>query len=343
MEHWEGGVYILAVQLLLVALLNLFTIRHQNYFLGVLLLIYVDTLRNGVISSHIESDFFLVCIGNLHINFMLGPAVYLYIRSLMYEVPSRDILKIIALPLLIIVTVWMYGIMMHFDMLPYVGNIYLYETKFLVILIYLTLTLLIIYRDERWQYVKSPKRYRLFTFIFGGFLLISSVSILLYKHQIAPALLSYIAILDQVLYLLMYLYLIYYGMTELSWLKHMIVRSNATLSATSPNDLNMIADRIHELIQVEKIHTQPELSMTTFAEQADMSVRHLREYLDLKAHQSYYEFINEKRVEEFKSKVNDPAYSHLDLMGIAHASGFNSKATFYRAFKKNRRCHSQSV
>jgi len=49
---------------------------------------------------------------------------------------------------------------------------------------------------------------------------------------------------------------------------------------------------------------------------------------------NFNDFINSYRVEEVKRKVNDPATAHLSLLGVAFDCGFNSKATFNRAFKK---------
>jgi AraC-like DNA-binding protein len=49
---------------------------------------------------------------------------------------------------------------------------------------------------------------------------------------------------------------------------------------------------------------------------------------------SFYDYVNERRIEEVKRKINDPKYSHLKLVEVAYECGFNSKATFNRVFKK---------
>ena len=49
---------------------------------------------------------------------------------------------------------------------------------------------------------------------------------------------------------------------------------------------------------------------------------------------NFNDFVNEFRVAEVKNKLNEGAAENLNLLGIALDSGFNSKATFNRAFKK---------
>jgi len=49
---------------------------------------------------------------------------------------------------------------------------------------------------------------------------------------------------------------------------------------------------------------------------------------------NFFDFINRYRIEEFKIQSILKANNHLSIMGIAYNCGFNSKASFYRAFKK---------
>jgi AraC-like DNA-binding protein len=48
----------------------------------------------------------------------------------------------------------------------------------------------------------------------------------------------------------------------------------------------------------------------------------------------FFEYVNVHRVQEFITLVNEGAYQHLSLVGIAEKADFNSKATFYKAFKE---------
>ena len=52
------------------------------------------------------------------------------------------------------------------------------------------------------------------------------------------------------------------------------------------------------------------------------------------AGKNFNDFVNAYRVDEFKRQVREPASAHLSFLGLALDCGFNSKATFNRAFKK---------
>ncbi|MEO1714227.1 MAG: helix-turn-helix domain-containing protein, partial [Bacteroidota bacterium] len=49
---------------------------------------------------------------------------------------------------------------------------------------------------------------------------------------------------------------------------------------------------------------------------------------------SFIDFVNQYRVQAFKERVEKGEASHLSLLGLALESGFNSKSTFNRVFKK---------
>ena len=60
----------------------------------------------------------------------------------------------------------------------------------------------------------------------------------------------------------------------------------------------------------------------------------LSEVLNSVLNQSFFDYINKHRIEEFKIQCLNKNNKHLSIMGIAYECGFNSKAAFYRAFNK---------
>jgi AraC-like DNA-binding protein len=50
---------------------------------------------------------------------------------------------------------------------------------------------------------------------------------------------------------------------------------------------------------------------------------------------SFNEYINEHRIAEFKMKFLGLDFDHFTITGLALACGFNSQATFQRAFKES--------
>jgi AraC-like DNA-binding protein len=78
----------------------------------------------------------------------------------------------------------------------------------------------------------------------------------------------------------------------------------------------------------------PELTLSQLAEQTGMNASQLSYLVNKGFDKNFNDFVNEYRVAAVKTKMNDPACSHLSLLGVAYECGFNSKATFNRAFKK---------
>jgi AraC-like DNA-binding protein len=60
----------------------------------------------------------------------------------------------------------------------------------------------------------------------------------------------------------------------------------------------------------------------------------LSQVINMGVGKNFNDFVNHYRVEEFKQQAKKPTNAHLSLLGIALDCGFNSKATFNRAFRK---------
>ena len=84
----------------------------------------------------------------------------------------------------------------------------------------------------------------------------------------------------------------------------------------------------------KKPYLNPEITLADLAKELQLSSNQLSQIINTEFGKNFNEFINEYRVEMFKSKVKDESLQHLSLLGIALECGFNSKATFNRVFKK---------
>jgi AraC-like DNA-binding protein len=78
----------------------------------------------------------------------------------------------------------------------------------------------------------------------------------------------------------------------------------------------------------------PELTLSQLAAQTGMNASQLSFLLNTGFEKNFNDFVNSYRVAAVEAQKNNPAYAHLSLLGIAFECGFNSKATFNRAFKK---------
>ena len=89
------------------------------------------------------------------------------------------------------------------------------------------------------------------------------------------------------------------------------------------------------LMKEEKLFLDQELDLKSLADKLKLSSGYLSQIINKYEQKNFFDFINGYRVEEVKSKIPDPAYQHLSLLGIAFESGFKSKSTFNLAFKKH--------
>ena len=76
------------------------------------------------------------------------------------------------------------------------------------------------------------------------------------------------------------------------------------------------------------------LSLETLANELSVSTSQLSKLINEQSAKNFNQLINEYRVEYSKELLQDEAYSQYTITSIALESGFNSKSTFYNAFKK---------
>ncbi len=89
------------------------------------------------------------------------------------------------------------------------------------------------------------------------------------------------------------------------------------------------------LLEEQKPYTQNNLTLPELAEKLDISSHNLSEVINSRLNKSFYDLVNEYRVEQVKKDLTDPAKQNLKLLSIACDAGFNSKASFNTIFKQH--------
>ena len=84
----------------------------------------------------------------------------------------------------------------------------------------------------------------------------------------------------------------------------------------------------------EKPYLDPELTLRDLARILGMNTTHLSQTINKGFGKNFNDFINEYRIEMVKKKLLSGERSNATLLELAFESGFNSKATFNRSFKK---------
>lgn len=98
------------------------------------------------------------------------------------------------------------------------------------------------------------------------------------------------------------------------------------------DELNRIATTLEQYLDREEPFKNPNLDLSMLSQQMNISSQKLSLAINKVLGKNFYDLINERRVK--KSMVLLREMSHLTIEGIAYEAGFNSRASFYRAFKK---------
>jgi AraC-like DNA-binding protein len=92
-------------------------------------------------------------------------------------------------------------------------------------------------------------------------------------------------------------------------------------------------DKLNRLMAEERHYLDGDLSLQSLAERVRISPHHLSQMLNDKLGKNFYDYINAQRVEHAKTLlIQEP---HKAVTDIAFASGYNSKNSFYNAFKRH--------
>jgi len=115
-------------------------------------------------------------------------------------------------------------------------------------------------------------------------------------------------------------------------------QSNINKTPEDLQKLKQLAISIQNQMEQQQLYLEPSLSIYTLAKQLNIPQKQLFEVLNQVIGSRFHDFVNQYRVEEFIRKTQDPTYAHYTVLGMALASGFNSKATFNRIFKSMKGC-----
>lgn len=92
--------------------------------------------------------------------------------------------------------------------------------------------------------------------------------------------------------------------------------------------------KILHLVEQQQAYKQPELSLMQMAKQLKTNPTILSKVINQGFGKNFNDFINHYRIEAVKEKLFRGEQKIQTLSGLAYDCGFNSKATFNRAFKK---------
>jgi AraC-like DNA-binding protein len=95
-----------------------------------------------------------------------------------------------------------------------------------------------------------------------------------------------------------------------------------------------LLQRLEGLMAEEKPWLENDLTLSQLAERLGVTPHHLSQVLNERVGKTFFDFINEQRINEVQRCLADSAYRQQSVLDIALASGFNSKAAFNATFKR---------
>lgn len=90
-----------------------------------------------------------------------------------------------------------------------------------------------------------------------------------------------------------------------------------------------------EYMNSHKPYLEPSLTLESLARQVQVKPKTLSLTINSLRGQTFFEFINEHRIEEAKRMLTNPADKKITILEVMYQVGFNSKSSFNTLFKKN--------
>jgi AraC-like DNA-binding protein len=113
------------------------------------------------------------------------------------------------------------------------------------------------------------------------------------------------------------------------------VGNNELIQTAVLPDLEMWMQRLTQLFEREQPYLIPDLTLGQLAKIAEVNTGLLSKIINSGFNLNFNDFVNGYRVKEVIVKLEAKEHQTVTLLGIALESGFNSKATFNRSFKKH--------
>jgi len=342
-----------AAQALLLAL-ALLSIRRGHKTANKLLAALAFTIAVSVGGNILISTHYIELLPHLSrvhhpFDFLLGPLLYLYIRTLITgkNLARRDWLHFVPFVLCVVyLTPYFFqsGEYKLGNMLSYqYAEWYYLRAAFALLqaVVYLACVVVMLFKFS--AKVKEEgsmaARATLFQarFLVFSFLALLALAILRYLFDLRfPAYMSYTNLILPLGATVFVYALAFVGLRRSEWLEtedlqpaKKYERSNLT-----PERSERYLKKLLLLMETEKPYTDGDLTVQKLAERLTIPAQHLSQTINEKLNQSFSEFINTYRVEEAKRQLLDSKKKHYSILAIAEEVGFNSKSSFNAVFKK---------
>lgn len=105
-------------------------------------------------------------------------------------------------------------------------------------------------------------------------------------------------------------------------------------NSLSEEELDHWKDMVQSLMLDERLFENPRLTLADLAEGLNTNTKLISTVVNRGFQMNFNDYVNQFRIDAVKNKILEGEHLKQTLLGVALESGFNSKATFNRAFRK---------
>jgi len=273
--------------------------------------------------------------------FLIGPMLLLYVQSLLDEdfyLRSADVIHFMPFVIAEIFAVLILSKYPQLIVWTYPGRIYFSGTVLIQNFLYLAATLKILHSyglglKSFLSYIDNSKL-SWARFFIVGYIALWSIQLQLFvgwdvlnRPQWCP----YTSSLWFLTAFLFFNVMVYLGLMKPELLHH---TQKYRYSVLQKSDKEKYREKLVEILEDEKLYLNPSITLITVARKLDLAPAHVSQIINESFRKNFRDFINKYRIEESKRLLSQ-RNQNLNVLGIAHEAGFNSKSSFNTAFKKH--------
>ncbi|MCB0278259.1 MAG: AraC family transcriptional regulator [Calditrichaeota bacterium] len=317
-------------------LLNSRRIISQLFFAIILLSYSLHLVGYAIIiTPENQSSWFYFCVATYPFLFLIGPAHYLYVRSLSetdFKFSKTDLKHLIAV---VLVAMIMYQVFFG-----------VYYSKFITLLIasvfdWFTITYITVSLIKLRRYIRSYKDYEShsgFSHIINFYRFSSTYLVILLGYAINTILIIsfrraytdldyFFSIAFSIVLLCMSIEVLHTEKRR----KRTYKTETPAIASIDPDELDLHLDLLSRKMKDDQLFLDENLCLADIARELSLPNYLITQLLNDKIGMSFYEYVNQFRVEKAKGLL---LANNDKVLKIAYESGFSNKTSFNRTFRR---------
>lgn len=119
------------------------------------------------------------------------------------------------------------------------------------------------------------------------------------------------------------------------WISLVNLRNRYRTSSLRGLDELRLFDRIREVMEIDQLFLDPNLTLRKLSAQLDTNTKYLSQVINHHGGCNFLSFVNAYRIDKVKEYLAAGDFHQHTFFGIAQRCGFKNKSTFYKVFRDN--------